>query len=403
MTRNLIVLACVVAASAAGWLGFSRLGAAHLQDGLPGARPEIDAARYPSIQAALDALPAEGGVVRLPAGRFEIRRPLLVNKSDVCLEGAGTATHIVNLNEEGQPALHLVHPSGGQDRQSELWRVRLANFRITGNPKSGHGILARRVNEIFLHGVTVSEHGGDGVRLDNCYEDPRVCDCLMTYNKAVGLNLVSCHDIVVSANQFEENQDALHCTDGFNLTMTGNALDDHLGNGVVIENTYGSVVAANMIEECRGTAVILDRDCYGIAVSANVIAHNGAGIDLRDAHGCTVGANALTIMKTDAVRIGPGSDRIAVTGNSFSNSFIGDGQLRRGTEDQAAAGMTLAGAADVAISGNTFSGVRPKAIAWEDVRRAAVTGNVFADAESDHQTLPESVIGQNLVVEDEGK
>lgn len=31
-------------------------------------------------------------------------------------------------------------------------------------------------------------------------------------------------------------------------------LDDHLGNGLVIENTYGSIVAANMIEECAGHA-----------------------------------------------------------------------------------------------------------------------------------------------------
>ena len=57
-------------------------------------------------------------------------------------------------------------------------------------------------------------------------------------------------------------------------------LDDHLRHGVVIENTYGSVVAGNMIEECRGTAIVLDRDCYGITLSANVIAHNGGGIDL---------------------------------------------------------------------------------------------------------------------------
>jgi hypothetical protein len=35
---------------------------------------------------------------------------------------------------------------------------------------------------------------------------------------------------------FEENQDALHCLDGFNLTVTGNDLDDHLGHGVVIES-----------------------------------------------------------------------------------------------------------------------------------------------------------------------
>ena len=118
--------------------------------------------------------------------------------------------------------------------------------------------------------------------------------------------------------QFEENDDALHCIDSFNLCMSGCCVDDHLGNGVVIENTYGSVVSGNMIEECQGTAIILDRDCYGITLSANVIAHNGGGIDLRDAHGCAVSANTFTIMKSDALRIGPNSGRIAVGGNVFS-------------------------------------------------------------------------------------
>ena len=100
---------------------------------------------------------------------------------------------------------------------------------------------------------------------------------MITYNKAVGLNLIGCHDIVVSGNQFEENNDAVRCAEGFNLCMTGNCLDDHLRHGVVIENTYGSVVSGNMIEECNGTGIVLDRDCYGITLSANVIAHESGG------------------------------------------------------------------------------------------------------------------------------
>ena len=361
--------------------------------GLPGARPTIDAAQFPTLQGAFNALPAEGGMVRLPAGTFEINQPLVVRAGDVCIEGSGTATHIKNLNEGQQPALVLEHPSGAQDRKNELWRVRLANFRITGNEKSGHGIEARLVNEIFIEGVTVSYHGGDGIRLDRCYEDPRICDSLITYNRGTGLNLLGCHDIVVASNQFEENQDALHCTDGFNLTMTGNALDDHLGHGVVIENTYGSVVAGNMIEECAGTAIILDRDCYGITLSANVIAHNGGGVDLRDAHGCAVSANTLTLMKTDALRIGPASGRIAVSGNSFCNSYIGDGAVKRGTDDVQAAGLVLAGASDVGISGNVFSGLRPKAFALEGDAPAngvLFADNVTVDADSDLAKLKDA-------------
>ncbi len=222
---------------------------------------------------------------------------------------------------------------------------------------------SRNVNEIFIDGVSVSYHGGDGILLNYCYEDPRICNSLVTYNQGTGLTLQGCHDIVVSANQFEENQDAVHCFDSFNLCMTGNCLDDHLNHGVVIENTYGSVMSGNMIEECQGTAIVLDRDCYGITLSANVIAHDGAGIDMRDAHGCAVSANTFTIMKTDALRVGPGSGRIAVTGNSFSSSYIGESVDKRAVEDQTAAGISLESSSAVLVSGNVLSGIDSKAIA----------------------------------------
>jgi parallel beta-helix repeat protein len=349
----------------------------------------VDASQFATLQAALDALPRKGGLVLLPAGEFEIHEPLRVQSDDVCLQGAGTATHIKNMNEEGKPALLIAAPDSAKTKEKpkpNLWRIRLANLRVTGNPNSGHGIEARWINEIFIDGVTASYHGGDGIRLDECYEDPRISDSLLTYNKGVGVNLLGCHDIVVSSNQFEENQDALHCFDGFNLCMTGNCVDDHLGRGVVIENTYGSVVSGNMIEECQGTAIVLDRDCYGITLSANVIAHNGGGIDLRDAHGCSVSANTLTLMKSDGIRVGPGSGRIAISGNSFCNSFVGDGRVRRGTNDLAAAGLVIEEAHAVGATGNVFSGLTTKAVVLtgKPAPDGLFSDNVLVDVDSDH-------------------
>ncbi|MCH8216029.1 MAG: right-handed parallel beta-helix repeat-containing protein [Planctomycetes bacterium] len=371
---------------------------------LPGARSVIDARYYESIQAAIDACPPEGGMVQLPPGLFEITEPLRISKSDVTLAGVGAATHIKNMNTEGQSALILQHPTKKENRQSELWRIRLANLRLTGNAKSGHGIEARRINEIFIDGVTVSEHGGDGIHLYYCYEDPRICDSLITYNRKTGLFLKGCHDIVVSANQFEENTDGLRCLDGFNLCMTGNNLDDHLGDGVVIENTYGSVVAGNMIEECKGTAIVLDRDCYGIALSANVIAHEeSGGIDLRGAHGCTISANVFTIVKQRALVIGPNSGRITVTGNNFSNSFIGQDKVKRGATDLAAAGILLEGTQDITVTGNLFSGLSTEAveIGGNKSKRILISDNVIADQEHDtlklKNSLDDSLIENNLV------
>ncbi len=401
MTRAIVTVAMLlIAANQSGNAQETEPTTARPTTLLPGARSEIRAAEFSSLQAAFDAIPAEGGVVRLPPGTFEITQPLVLSRGDVLIQGAGSATHIRNMNTEGQPALIVKHPDGEKVQASDqLWRVMLSQFRITGQEKSGTGIEAIRVNEIFLQGVTVSHHGGDGIKLDNCYEDPRVSACLITYNKQTGLNLPGCHDIVVSANQFEENRDALHCFDGYNLCMTGNCIDDHLGDGVVIENTYGSVISGNMIEECDGRAIVLARDCYGITISSNVIAHNGGGIDLIDAHGCAVSANTFPLLKmppkskdgtqppqleTGCLRIGKDSSRITVSANSFCDSYIGDGAVQRKVNDQLSGGIVLEGTRDINISGNTFSSL-PKALEHRGAKSENIqfTNNLQVDAPLD--------------------
>ncbi|NNE92027.1 MAG: right-handed parallel beta-helix repeat-containing protein [Verrucomicrobiales bacterium] len=388
------------------------------QDNTPKPDPvTIDAAKFETLQAAFDAVPESGGLVRLPAGTVEITEPLVVRTPETRIEGAGASTHIKNLNEAGKPAL-ILEPTGyAENPKLRMWRVQLGNFRISGNEKSGDGVHANGIQEIFIHGLSVDHHGGHGISLVNCYEDPRVSDSILTYNKKAGLFIDSGHDIVVNANHFEENQDAVFCTNGFNLCMNGNNLDDHLGNGVVIENTYGSVVSGNMIEECNGTAIILDRDCYGITLSANVIAHDmEGGIDLRDAHGCAVSANTFTLVHRHSVRVGPESGRITITGNSFSNSHIGNGKLKRPAEHERpisrdmGTGVVIEGASLITISGNSFTGIEAEAVkADAKSGKILVQGNLVSDwgrVKKDAKAfdLPEGngvVVGQNLVDETE--
>jgi hypothetical protein len=99
-------------------------------------------------------------------------------------------------------------------------------------------------------------------------------------------------------------------------------------------------------------------------------------------------------MKMDALRIAPGSGRITVTGNNFSNSDIGEGGIKRQKNDIAAAGMTLNGASDVAITGNLFASVRPKAVelVGDPSRRILFADNVLTDVTSDHGKLKDSII-----------
>lgn len=352
----------------------------------------INASDYDTLQEAADAIPVTGGVLRIPPGTYKLATPLRIKIGDTRIEGSGSATHIVNENTDGQPAILIENPKftgKTTPNKDRLWRVNLADFRVTGNAKSGAGIEARYVEELFVDGITCSHHGGDGLHLHNCYEDPRISDSLFTYNKQCGVFLTGCHDIIVSANQFEENNDGLKCIDSFNLTMNGNNLDDHLGDGIVIENTYGSVLSGNMIEECQGWAVILDRDCYGITVSANVIAHDFAGgIDLRDAHGCAISANTFTIVKNIGLAVRKGSASITITGNNFSDTWTGrdeDGKITQKrnnvaskTEDNPneASGIKLEDCEGIVISGNLFSRLSTQAVVQSgNCRKVLLQGN----------------------------
>ena len=363
----------------------------------------VNASRYTDLQNAFLAVPEGGGLVKLPPGEFVLTRPLVLTRENTRIEGTGAATHLINRNEEGQPALIVRPEKSTGNSEKRLWRVQLADFRISGNPKSGDGLRAEGVNEIYIHGLSVDHNGGHGINLIDCYEDPRIADSIMTYNGGAGLHILRGHDIVVNGNQFEENEDAVRCIDSFNLCMNGNSLDDHLRHGVVIENTYGSVVSGNMIEECQGTAIVLDRDCYGITVGANVIAHeSGGGVDVRDAWGCAISGNTFTIVGQRALLIGPASGRITVTGNNFSNAHIG-GNVKR---DDRATGILLDSTSDIAISGNVFTGLAEEAIqAKGDCERIVVVGNVMSDlsrsAPGKHPALDlaagEYVIGNNAI------
>ncbi len=373
------------------------------------AATRIDAGKYENLQAAIDAADANGAIVFIPPGEYRISEPIRVSTENLQIVGSGTATVIINDDTNGQPAVVLAPKGYKENKRLRLWRVQMNNLRITGNEKSGDGIYAYGIQEILLQAVTVDHNGGNGINLDHCYENPRVSNCMLTYNKLSGLLLLGCHDIVVNANQFEENQDALRCHDGFNLTMNGNNLDDHLRHGVVIENTYGSVLSGNMIEECNGTAVILDRDVYGITVSANVLAHNmGGGVYCLDAHGCAISANTMTLLHTNSVYVGPKSGRLTITGNNFCNSYIGEDRIRRKTDREAekrpiqwdiGTGITIEGASNIAITGNVFAGLDDQAVkADEKSSGIVINANVFAglnrhSGKAKDVELPASVSG----------
>ena len=344
----------------------------------------IDASKYSTLQQAIDALPAGGGIVNIPPGNYEITKPIIIKTENTRLHGSGGSTHLINKNTSGEPAIIVRSDKG------TLFRMELSGFRISGNNQSGDGIYMEKVQELMITDMTIDHNGGHGINMKDCTENPRIANCNLNYNIKAGINIDGGHDIVVSGNQFEENQDALRIKDGFNLTMTGNNIDDHLRHGVVVENTYGSIISSNMIEECQGTAIILtapaspaNRFCYGITISANVIAHHlGGGIELNNAWGCSVSANTFTLVHNFSILAGPGTGGITITGNNFSNSRgkLGARNEKNPFTWDVGSGIRLKSASDITISGNFFGKLTTEAVkADESSRVILVSGNMMTE------------------------
>ena len=157
-----------------------------------------------------------------------------------------------------------------------------------------------------------------------------------------------------------------------------------------------------MIEECNGMAIILDRDCYGINLGSNVIAHNGGGIKLEDAHEISVSANTFTVNKDQAIYFGSECGRITICGNNFSNSSIGEGKDKVDSGDPTEAGVIIDGGRNILFSGNVFAGISPdKAFKLQKQTNNILFGNnMLIDVESDHKKLGKSLIIDNLVIND---
>jgi parallel beta-helix repeat protein len=253
----------------------------------------IDAARYPDLQAALDAVPESGGLVRLPPGNFELHRPLLLTRGDTQIEGAGTATHLINRNTAGEPALIIRAADRATNRRSRIWRVQVENFRISGNPQSGDGLLLEGVNEVLVHGLSVDHNGGHGISLVDCY----------------------------------------------GITLSANVIAHELGGGVDLRDAWGCTVSANTFVLVQPDSVVVRPDSGRITIAGNNFANSyiggkdrrpaespnpmgrdgGGGVLLQGTRDVVISGNSFSGLGTEAVRAEGACERIIVTSNIMTD------------------------------------------------------------------------------------
>ncbi len=129
------------------------------------------------IQQALDLLPESGGEVVLPAGTFEVRQPIVLQRDHQTLRGSGNATVLRLADGANCPVIILGEPVNNpqatvkdlhvsdlfidgnrRHQQRELWRLRGEGSEIRNN-----GITVQSVSDSMVEHVTCARCRSGGL------------------------------------------------------------------------------------------------------------------------------------------------------------------------------------------------------------------------------------------------
>ena len=262
------------------------------------------------IQSALDALPATGGEVVLPAGRFEIHRPIILSRDHQALCGAGAATILHLADKANCPVLILGEPvnqprrtvrdlrvsglfiDGNRVRQQrELWRLTGEGSQIRNNGitvqgvsdsrienvttarcRSGGLVTARDVRRLIVNGLDAFDNEFDGLA---CYQTE---DCLfenlnLHHNPGAGISL----DLAFDHNVI---RDATLTANDLGIFMRASRENQFLNVTIRGSRHYGVFMAHSEQQTAHGWSPVPQTECAYNAFT-NLIAMNCGGAAFR--------------------------------------------------------------------------------------------------------------------------
>jgi hypothetical protein len=278
----------------------------------------------PAIQAALNALPSTGGLLRIPTGTYLLDATPLTcyNKSNISIIGDGMGATILNGasgNGGGGPGgEHGGFLDFGDYSSSTtvLNNFRLADFSIQGSNSSttNHMITFAGINGVVVERVEFSKgynevlycSSGGGSTIDRwTVRDCYFHDCIGIFSYGVNTNTLNASNILITGNTFERIQWGMLIL-GNNVVITNNKFVDINGTGIAVgESNYSakrsitSCVVSNNTFTGLGARLAggySEPRTRGIFVEAEEKAYADGSQD----NGIVVNSNTFTASKTSA-------------------------------------------------------------------------------------------------------
>jgi len=280
------------------------------------------------INAALSALPGEGGKLTLLGGDFNIAAPIVVS-TNVALEGVntpyytplGVGTSIVNSGI-GTDAIQL---TGDHDITCSV-----RNLMISGSGATGNGITIEKCDNFILDNVIIDNVGAIGVEALGCWIG-KIQNCEIRHNGSYGISLNlsgadSCTAIDIKNCHLGANTTYdLYIFDAFVINVNNNHFEHYTSTETfiyeqdstvdVVNNTLSSSNAGTNLIVINGGGVLLDGNTFGGA-HASGIQVGGASIRIVN-NSMYLGATTEEIHLIDTTARAVISGNIIVTSDAF--------------------------------------------------------------------------------------
>jgi len=215
------------------------------------------------IQAALDALPATGGEVKLLDGTYNCEASVGRNISNITLRGNGKNTILTTTTAD----LDIISFTGSSG--SELTGILLADFCVDGNAGSATndiGIKWSYVDESEIRNCWVLDNGEGGIEL--YYSD---------FNRITG-NLCKGNTLSGIATYSGSSKN----------TISGNISVGNTTNGIYIDETSHSTITDNVCQGNGRNGIRVTTDSVNNAIADNICQGNTeAGIYIAGSSGYT--------------------------------------------------------------------------------------------------------------------
>jgi len=201
------------------------------------------------IQAALDALPAGGGEVVLPAGKFEVHQPIVLRRDSQTLRGSGATTVLMLADNANCPVIIMGEPVNHP--QTTVKNLRVSDLFIDGNRSHQQRELWKLHGEgsaIRNNGITVQNVSDSAVEHVTCARN-RSGGLVTT----LGVTRLTVRDLTAFDNEF----DGLACYLTTDSRFTDLYLHDNPGAGISLDLAFNHNVISNAVLNANDLGIFM--------------------------------------------------------------------------------------------------------------------------------------------------